>query len=153
MFSFKGLTAVMDAAELLQLRFIHLEPCNKRREMTQVLCDMSEVLPVVCCSSRALCSVGSTASASTAASWSREVKPTCACGSAHIDGTVSAQPQKYITHSNRPTLETRACFSEFNSLFSFSSPRRRSCWLSPERRRQVFRWSCQLGGKSSAARE
>ena len=48
MFSFEGLTVVVDVVELLQLQFIRLEPCNKCREMTQVLCDMLEVLPVVC---------------------------------------------------------------------------------------------------------
>jgi hypothetical protein len=46
MFSFEDLTIVMDAAELLQPQFIHLEPCDKHREMTQVHCGMSEVLPV-----------------------------------------------------------------------------------------------------------
>jgi hypothetical protein len=45
-FSFEELTTVADAAELLQLRFIRLEPSNKRREMIQVLCGVSEVLPV-----------------------------------------------------------------------------------------------------------
>ncbi len=46
MFSFEGLTVVADAAELLQLQFICLEPCDKRREMIQVLCDGLEVLLV-----------------------------------------------------------------------------------------------------------
>ena len=46
MFSFEELTTVADTAELLQLRFIRLEPCDKRREMIQVLCGTLEVLPV-----------------------------------------------------------------------------------------------------------
>jgi hypothetical protein len=46
MFSFEDLTTVADAAELLQLQFIRLEPCDKHREMIQVLCGASEVLPV-----------------------------------------------------------------------------------------------------------
>ena len=46
MFSFKELTMVADTAEFLQLWFIHLEPFDKHREMIQVLCGASEVLPV-----------------------------------------------------------------------------------------------------------
>jgi hypothetical protein len=46
MITFENLAAVADTAKLLQLRFIRLGSCDKRREALELLCGAPEVFPV-----------------------------------------------------------------------------------------------------------
>jgi hypothetical protein len=82
----------------------------------------------VCCNVSASFSFRSAARASTAASLSRSANP--ACVSSACTCFLNINPRATYNKDAELALDTRACLSAFNSRFSFSNSRRRSCWLS-----------------------